>query len=92
MQALQQSSAEVHEAMGERIPPRAVSTPPVPGPRAVANDHAPSAMAAEPRVNSKVSVPKGVARDFKIRPQTALHPQVHMLFHSVSAVFVHDHA
>ena len=81
VQALQQSSAEVQESMGENIPPRAVSTPPVPGPRAVANDHAPSAMAADARVNSKVTVPKGVAKDFKILPQTALHPQVHMFIH-----------
>ena len=66
--------------MGEPVPQRAVSTPPVPGPRAVANDHAPSAMAAaDARVNPKVSVPKGVATDFKIRPHTAQHPQVQSL-------------
>ena len=66
--------------MGEHVPQRAVSTPPVPGPRAVANDYAPSAMAAaDARVNLKVSVPKGVATDFKIRPQTAQQPQVQSL-------------
>jgi hypothetical protein len=32
--------------------------------------------ATDARVNPKVSVPKGVATDFKIRPQTAQHPQV----------------
>ena len=35
--------------------------------------------AADARVNPKVSVPKGVATDFKIRPQTAQHPQVQSL-------------
>jgi hypothetical protein len=35
--------------------------------------------AADARVNPKVSVPKGVATDFKIRPQTAQQPQVQSL-------------
>jgi len=45
LQALQQTSKDAHENLDRHLPPRAVSTPPVPGPRAVSNDHAPSAMA-----------------------------------------------
>jgi len=45
LQALQQTSKDVRENLDRHLLPRAVSTPPVPGPRAVSNDHAPSAMA-----------------------------------------------
>lgn len=79
LQALQKSSADVRDNMQKNQPPRAASTPPVPGPRAVASDIAPSALAhsGDMRKRPKSSVPKGVAQDFKIRPQTAIQPLQH---------------
>jgi hypothetical protein len=78
LQALQKTSADVRDNVPEAFPPRAASTPPVPGPRAASNDHAPSALAASSADLRRPpsSVPKGVATDFKIRPQTAQHLQI----------------
>ena len=72
LHALQNSSEDVRKYMQD-LPPRAVSTPPVPGPRAVMYDQAPGAYGAadDMRKRPKSSVPNGVATDFEIRPHTA---------------------
>jgi len=85
LQALQKSSADVRDNVPDYFPPRAASTPPVPGPRSATNEQAPSALAASAALKRpKSSVPKGVATDFKIRPQTAQNPQVEDHSHTLS--------